>query len=153
MQTTRMNHSCRPNTRVLLIKDDQDEFKFFVRTIANIKAGEEITYSYDEEKLSMKNRETRQKFLWEEKNFFCICNFCKYGKEDQEVITAFRKLSEELKNLGESSADMMKRVKCIKDMYNLAKNNRTSWNFTLTYLYGLLLGRFMNAFNGISCVF
>ena len=42
------------------------------------------------------------------------------------------------------------KVKCFKDMYNLAKNNKTSWDFTLTYLYGLLLGGFMNAFNGYA---
>ena len=33
----------------------------------------------------------------------------------------------------------MKEVKCYKDMYNLAKNNKTSWNFSLAYLYEFIL--------------
>jgi len=139
MKSARMNHSCRPNTRVWIAEDGSNS-KFFVRTIAKIKAGEELTYSYQQENLAMKNRETRQKIIREEMNFVCVCDFCKSGQENQEVITAFQKLSEELKPNGVPAVpDFMKKVKCYKDMYNLARNNKTSWNFSLAYLYEHIL--------------
>ena len=34
---------------------------------------------------------------------------------------------------------MMKEIKCYKDMFNLAKNNKTSWNFSWGYLYENIL--------------
>ena len=163
-----MNHSCCPNTRILT-----DGSNFFVRTIAKIKAGEELTFSYSHETLSMKNRETRQNITKEELSFVCVCNFCKFGQENQEVIAEFQKLNQDVQKAQSSKErpklteidtisrlapdmwdsmkksaknqketiipDLKKEVKCYKDMFNLGKNNKTSWNFSWSYLYAYIL--------------
>ena len=94
IHAARMNHSCNPNTRVLT-----DGANFYVRAIAKIKAGEELTFSYSVENLSMKNRETRQNVIKNELGFICVCDFCKFGQENQEIISEFQKLKQELKRL------------------------------------------------------
>jgi len=173
IHAARMNHSCNPNTRVLT-----DGANFYVRAIAKIKAGEELTFSYSIENLSMKNRETRQNVIRNELGFICVCDFCKFGQENQEIISEFQKLKQELKRLQNlhnknprpklteidmlprflgmlealkndarqqnqtteiQDRTMMKEIKCYKDMFNLAKNNKTSWNFSWGYLYENIL--------------
>ena len=112
----------------------------FVRTITKIKAGEEISFCYDEDNCIMKNRQTRQKSIKEVYNFICACNYCKDGKEDIEAFEAFEKfkvLHERVKEMVQNPQIpeeiiipfMKKTIHGYKDMYNLGKKKKAAVSF------------------------
>ena len=138
IHASRFNHSCSPNTTLNQPKSGE----IFVRSITKIKAGEEINICYDEGYCIMKNRQTRQKYLKEIKNFICACNYCKDGNEDIEATEAFEKLSEDEErftamttklaksnNQTEIIPFVKKAICCYKDMYNLGKKKKIAVSF------------------------
>ena len=138
-------HSCFPNLMISMASSGE----IFVRTIKKIKAGEEITISYNKEMCIMKIRQTRQKYLKESFNFICTCNYCKDGQEDIEALEAFEKLNGDAKRFRERNNEMLmnqqnpteiiplvkKEICCYKDMYNIGKKQKAA----VFFLYGVYL--------------
>ena len=144
VHSSRFNHSCQPNVRLWQLPNEGLIF----RATRKIKASEELTVSYtDYIPFGLKNREFRQKFLKDEHNLICVCDFCQVEIEDKNDIEAFDKEELELKRLtdeneglkGPSIEDLndyeaicqntMKQILCYKNIYNLGKKNNNSWNY------------------------
>ena len=144
VHSSRFNHSCQPNVRLWQLPNEGLIF----RATRKIKASEELTVSYtDYIPFGLKNREFRQKFLKDEHNLICICDFCQVEIENKNDIEAFEKEELELKRLtdenkglkGPSIEDLndyeaicqntMKQILCYKNIYNLGKKNNVSWNY------------------------
>jgi len=173
-----LNHSCRPNVRMWKlpkIAGDTEgpcevsalnpEFgasendQIICRATRKIKAGEELTFSYASIPFGLKNREFRQKFIKDNMNMICICDFCKVEPEDKDDIAAFEAFEKEeelLKMLIEESVgfkgptvedlndfdkicqNTMDQIQCYKNIYNLGKKKHVCWNYL--YEYVLLKG-------------
>ena len=120
------------------------------RTTKKIKAGEELTFSYAPIPFGLKNREFRQKFLKDQHDLICICDFCKVETEDKNHVAAFEAFEKEeleLKRLTNANEGLkepnfkdridyeaifqnaMKQIQCYKNIYNLGKKNNASWNY------------------------
>ena len=149
IHSSRLNHSCQPNLRML--KVPKLNYQMFCRATRKIKAGEELTFPYASIiPFSLKNREFRQKYLKDEIEMTCFCDFCKAEVEDKNDIEAFKafekeelelkRLTDENEGLKEPSVEdlndyeaicrnTMKRVNCVKNIYNLGKKNNSFWNY------------------------
>ena len=145
--SSRFNHSCQPNVRMWKLSN----YQMLCRATRKIKAGEELTFPYDSIiPFGLKNREFRQKYINDEHDMICFCDFCKVETEDKndiEAFKAFEKEELELKRLtdeneglkGPSIEDLndyeaicqntMKQTHCYKNIYNLGKKNNVSWNY------------------------
>ena len=129
------------------------------RATRKIKAGEELSFSYASIPFGLKNREFRQKFIKDNMNMICICDFCKVETEDKDDIAAFEAFEKEeelLKMLIEESVgfkgptvedlndfdkicqNTMDQIQCYKNIYNLGKKKHVCWNYL--YEYVLLKG-------------
>jgi hypothetical protein len=75
-----MNHSCEPNCRAVLPRDNTEYNKAIIETIREVEAGEELTVSYIEEN---ETYDERQKQL-RDYGFTCTCAACMRDK----VVTA-----------------------------------------------------------------
>ena len=149
INSSRFNHSCQPNLRMWKLPNNN--YQMFCRATRKIKAGEELTFPYASIiPFGLKNREFRQKYLNDEHEIICFCDFCKAEVEDKNDIEAFKafekeelelkRLTDENKGLkGPSVEDLndyeaicqntMKQIHCVKNIYNLGKKNNNSWNY------------------------
>ena len=146
IHSSRFNHSCQPNVRMWTLPNDQ----MICRTTKKIKAGEELTFSYAPIPFGLKNREFRQKFLKDQHDLICICDFCKVETEDKNDVAAFEAFEKEeleLKRLTNANEGLkgpnvkdcidyeaifqnaMKQIQCYKNIYNLGKKNNACWNY------------------------
>ena len=145
IHASRFNHSCFPNLMISMARSGE----IFVRTIKKIKAGEEITISYNKEMCIMKIRQTRQKYLKETFNFICACNCCKDGREDIEAFEEFAKLFQDAKSFEAMGKEkiishqnpievipfLKKEICCHKDMYNLGRKKKAAKSFLYKGVY------------------
>ena len=97
----------------------------------------------------MKDRQTRQKYLKENYNFICACNYCKDGKEDIEAFEVFEKFNQDAirfherideicakrQNPIEAILFMKKEICCYKDMYDLGKKQKAPVFFLYNGMY------------------
>ena len=67
------NHSCDPNCRVLVPRDDTENSKAIVQTLRDVEAGEELTFSYLEDE--SEPYQVRQEQL-RDYGFKCRCSKC-----------------------------------------------------------------------------
>ena len=123
----------------------------FVRAITKIKAGEEISWCYDENNCIMKKRQSRQKYIKEGYNFICACNYCKDGKEDIEAFEAFEKFNKNEKRFKARMKEMSmnyqshivtekiqllkKAIGDYKDIYNFGKKKKASVSVLYSGVY------------------
>jgi len=158
IHSSRFNHSCQPNVRMWKLPDYG--YQMFCRATRKIKAGEELTFSYTSIiPFGLKNREFRQKYINDEHDMICSCDFCKAEVEDKndiEAFEAFEKEELELKRLTDENEGLkvpskneglkvpsiedlndyeaicqntMKQIRCYKNIYNLGKKNNIAWNY------------------------
>ena len=67
------NHSCDPNCRVLVPRDDTENSKAIVQTVRDVEEGEELTFSYLEDETEP--YQVRQEQL-RDYGFECRCPKC-----------------------------------------------------------------------------
>ena len=153
IKSSRFNHSCCSNAEAF-----QGKNRIEIRAVSTIKAGAEITIHYNQ-KIDMKNFETRQEFLKNIGGFTCHCELCQEEKidGDEKTYETFQKLeadvekvktSTELESLENVSKVYESRVKLIsyfKQMYKLAKDKKAPRRFILK---DLLLKSFQAAAEG-----
>ena len=77
-----MNHSCEPNCRAVLPRDNTEYNKAIIETIREVEVGEELTVSYIEEN---ETYDERQKQL-RDYGFTCTCRVCR--REEGGGVTA-----------------------------------------------------------------
>ena len=135
IKTSRFRHSCKPNAISMIKADDLGQ----IRAISNIKAGQEIFIEYCGENdpfFKFRNRQQRQKILFERWFFVCSCDFCENGVDidaslyekwiqDAEKLTISRnsavKAGLSLGHLYYSLEDNRKEVNCYKQLYKVGK--------------------------------
>ena len=135
IKTSRFKHSCKPNAISMIKADDL----FQIRAISNIKAGQEIHIDYNGENdpfFKFRNRQQRQKILFEGWFFVCSCDFCENGVDidanayekwiqEGEKLTINRKSAHKagrsLGHLHYSLEDNWKEVNCYKQLYKVGK--------------------------------
>ena len=135
IKTSRFRHSCKPNAISMIKTDDL----FQIRAISNIKAGQEIFIEYNGENdpfFKFRNREQRQKILFERWFFVCSCDFCENGVDidaspyekwiqEAEKLTISRnsavKAGLSLGHLCYSLENCRKEVNCYKQLYKVGK--------------------------------
>ena len=110
IKSSRFNHSCQPNAAVL---DPSD-----VRAMSKIRAGEEITISYDPRVAYLKRQE-RQQFLFPLLRCSCSCIFCQEDGEDENDLAfyeEFAKMEKEVKKLISDREDFLKHLETFNGM-------------------------------------
>ena len=135
IKTSRFRHSCKPNAISMIKADDLGQ----IRAISNIKAGQEIFIEYCGENdpfFKFRNRQQRQKILFERWFFVCSCELCEddvdidanaYEKwiQDAEKLTISRnsavKAGLSLGHLYYSLEENRKEVNCYKQLYKVGK--------------------------------
>merc|ERR550534_1726806 len=135
IKTSRFRHSCKPNAIAMIKADDL----FQIRAISNIKAGQEIHIEYCGENdpfFKFRNRQQRQKILFERWLFVCSCDFCENGVDinaspyekwiqEGEKLTISRnsavKAGLSLGHLYYSLENCWKEVTCYKQLYKVGK--------------------------------
>ena len=135
IKTSRFRHSCKPNAISMIKTDDL----FQIRAIENIKAGQEIHIDCLGETdpfFKFRNRQQRQKILFERWFFVCSCELCEddvdidanaYEKwiQDAEKLTISRnsavKAGLSLGHLYYSLENCWKEVNCYKQLYKVGK--------------------------------
>lgn len=133
----RFNHSCCSNAEAMW---NEEENASEIRSVSKIKAGEEITLTYNWKQLAMKNWKTRQDNLWYNWGFKCCCDVCKEEESnpDQKTYQIYEQLQQEVRKCLENQKnqdkvarlDNIKReVTCHKEMYKLAKEKKASRMF------------------------
>ena len=76
IKTSRFNHSCESNATTVIMLNDEHQ----IRAISNIKAGEEINITYNNDPFSgLRNKKFRQKSLFLDWFFMCSCDLCTNG--------------------------------------------------------------------------
>merc|ERR550517_220448 len=86
IKMSRFNHSCRPNATYFWNVDTNTRD---LRTLRNVKEGEEMTVSYIN---TTETRDGRQSLLKDRYNFDCNCEGCDLNKEE---------IQQEMKNVSE----------------------------------------------------
>ena len=140
IKMSRFNHSCRPNATYFWNVDTNTRD---LRTLRNVKEGEEMTVSYIN---TTETRDGRQSLLKDRYNFDCNCEGCdlneeeiqkeiedvneyKEGKRRQQMLKTASYTSDERAG----QAHMQRELDCLKQMYQLAKDTKTvSWRNLLT---------------------
>ena len=140
IKTSRFRHSCKPNAISMI--DFKNDDLFQIRAISNIKAGQEIFIEYCGETdpfFKFRNRQQRQKILFERWFFVCSCELCEddvdidanaYEKwiQDAEKLTISRnsavKAGLSLGHLYYSLEDNRKEVNCYKQLYKVGKSQK-----------------------------
>jgi len=135
IKTSRFKHSCKPNAISMIKADDLVQ----IRAISNIKAGQEIFIEYCGETdpfFKFRNRQQRQKILFERWFFVCSCDFCENGVDidaspyekwiqEAEKLTISRnsavKAGLSLGHLYYSLENCLKEVNCYKQLYKVGK--------------------------------
>ena len=132
IKSSRFNHSCRVNANYVCINGQQQ-----IGSISDIKKGEEITISYqDEFKYGMRNREFRQENLLKGWFFICSCDACINESESNEKVEELMKETEEyhksctkafeigrVKGHEQYPLEMCrKEIRCYKQIYKIAKD-------------------------------
>ena len=136
IKTSRFNHSCKANATTILKADDLGQ----VRAISNIKAGQEIVVNYNignDPFFGFRNREHRQKILFEGWFFVCSCDLCEndidanaYEKwiKEAEKLTVDRltahKAGRSRGHLYYSLENNLKEVNCYKQLYKVGKSQK-----------------------------
>ena len=94
---TIFNHSCSPNAMQFFPGQISDEI--LIRTIRDVKKGEEVTVSYTGGLEECKDIQTRKKYLVDDLGFICICQRCVAETisppADQCCPTTYRPMPEE----------------------------------------------------------
>ena len=130
LKMSRFNHSCRPNAQYFW---NEDTNKRDLRTLRNIKEGEEITVSYSPDLVGL--REERRARLKEDFFFDCNCGACDLTEDEileeadtLEKYKAEKQRREELQNSTKlvtpgaiAQALMQSELKCLKSMHVIAK--------------------------------
>merc|ERR1719219_172 len=95
---SRFNHACRPNAFAL---NNNNIELIEIVTISSIKAGEEITISYDPSVMAFEKRKKkiRQESILKDRYFVCSCDLCL--KEEDDNDDTFEELFNEIENLEE----------------------------------------------------
>eukprot|EP00579_Thalassiosira_antarctica_P014566 CAMPEP_0201930774 /NCGR_PEP_ID=MMETSP0903-20130614/25826_1 /ASSEMBLY_ACC=CAM_ASM_000552 /TAXON_ID=420261 /ORGANISM="Thalassiosira antarctica, Strain CCMP982" /LENGTH=277 /DNA_ID=CAMNT_0048469911 /DNA_START=39 /DNA_END=868 /DNA_ORIENTATION=- len=71
----RINHSCRPNTKIRTVTDSEPE-EYAVIAFCDIEAGEGLTLSYLQQRSESRSTEIRREELLEKYGFRCECEAC-----------------------------------------------------------------------------
>jgi len=103
LKTSRLNHSCHPNSEVIWKADSECQEVIAIR---DIEEGEEMTICYLNMENRMKTARERKKIL-RQYGFSCSCKFCT-GEEDEEGMRRFQEMSRMLG--GQSDAEEMVRL-------------------------------------------
>ncbi|CAG8777519.1 45164_t:CDS:2 [Gigaspora margarita] len=109
-----INHSCRPNAIMMYsIGQQTSSGPQILRSIENIKAGEEITISYIDVAMS---RTSRQKLLNEKYFFKCQCSRCSSDNVSIDITEEERKVLVNIEQLTEMRNNEEINEKIIKDL-------------------------------------
>jgi len=144
IKTSRFNHSCESNATTVIMLNDEHQ----IRAISNIKAGEEINITYNNDPFSgLRNKKFRQKSLFLDWFFMCSCDLCTNGVDidtNASEVQEAEKLAKDRKSALEAglslgplyySLEKCKReVSLYKEMYKVGKTQEIQPLF----LFGLL---------------
>ncbi|CAG8454935.1 24281_t:CDS:2 [Dentiscutata erythropus] len=109
-----INHSCRPNAIMMYSIGQQiSSGPQILRSIENIKAGEEITISYVDVAMS---RTSRQKLLSEKYFFKCQCSRCSSNDVSIDITEEERKVLVNIERLTEIRENGEANEKIIEDL-------------------------------------
>lgn len=124
----RFNHSCCSNAEQMV---NEDENANEIRAVSKIKAGEEITLTYNWKQLAMKDWKTRQDNLWYNWGFRCCCDVCKeeeLNPEKQKIYKMYENLQLQIRQCLENQRNqdsksrlenIKKEVSCHKGMVHV----------------------------------
>ena len=124
IKTSRFQHSCKPNAISMIKADDLGQ----IRAISNIKAGQEIHIEYNGENdpfFKFRNRQQRQKILFERWLFVCSCELC---EDDVDIdASSYEKWIQDAEKLTINRNSAFKGqliLKCLFGVFNSSKNEQ-----------------------------
>ena len=96
IKTSRFNHSCEQNATIIIMLNGEHQ----IRAISNIKAGKEITITYNQDPFSgFRKKKDRQMSLLLKWFFRCSCDLCKNGVDiDTDASEVLIQEAEKLAN-------------------------------------------------------
>jgi len=114
---SRLNHSCNRNTVGQLGEDGTHQ----VRAVRRINKGEELTVSYLEGKLGI--REERQAVFQKKWGFVCVCPICSLGEEDNtendDIIKYVREMQSAITRKEYGVKSGRSHTKSLQDLHKL----------------------------------
>ena len=127
LRLSRFNHSCRPNTEYFW-NTDLEVWAQDVRTVREVRAGEELTVCY--RSFWPGNRKERRRDM-SYYGFDCCCEGCDVTEEEEEeenqACEQFRQLQLKIQRLPaeRSRKDLEEELTCLKDMFTLCRQIKT----------------------------
>jgi len=101
IKSARFNHSCQPNSVSVVMPEGH----FEIAAISKIKAGQEITISYQKGYFGMQKKKKRQEIMLKDCHFICSCSLCQEDDNNdtfEELCNEIEKLREEKKAAAET---------------------------------------------------
>ena len=127
LRLSRFNHSCRPNTEYFW-NTDLEVWAQDVRTVRQVRAGEELTVCY--RSFWPGNRKDRRRDM-SYYGFDCRCEGCDVTEEEEEdenkACEQFRQLQLKIKGLPveRSRMDLEEELACLRNMFKLCRQIKT----------------------------
>jgi len=140
IKRSRFNHSCKPNAASAKVDDGPDSGHSLIVAVSNIKAGDEITVSYEGRFHGLLKKKTRQEALTKHHHFVCSCHFCQIEEDDdytfEVLITEIDGLNEEKRVANQAFGQLSamsyppsksrREVECYKELYMKGKAKKVS---------------------------
>jgi len=116
IKSSRFNHSCQPNAVSVIMSQGHDE----IVAISKIKAGQEITISYQNRFFGIRGKKKRQEIMLKSCHFVCLCSLCQEqedGENDEfeDLCVKIENLRKDRLNQGELSTKQMQLLQYVQN--------------------------------------